>query len=413
MTPVTRRLLLALAALAILVIALYAWRRLGSDVVAAHVSRARIGNLVQSFRTNGVVEPREFQEIRAEFPTRVLEVQVGEGEQVRAGQSLARLDDRDLRAALAEARSQLLGAEQELAKLRSAGALPQLDAQMAQAQSDVELATSNFRRNEALLKQKAISQLEFDESTASYRKAADHLAALERQRDAQKGKLVPLAEGEAQARVEQARVLVANAESRLRAANVPSPIAGTVLVKPPRPGTVVSAGDLLAKVGDLQFLQVRAFIDQPDFSSIRVGSPVKITSTGFPGESWEGQVKSLSAELSTIGRRVVGEAICAITSGGQRLPVNSNTDLTFTSSQMTGVLLVPVDAVFQVEGRDYVYLVNDGRLALREVQVGASNAEAIVIRSGLRENEMVLNDLEIHPQQGLRVDPRENDRKGK
>ena len=184
-------------------------------------------------------------------------------------------------------------------------------------------------------------------------------------------------------------------------------------MKPPRAGTVVNAGDLLAKVGDLEFIQVRAFIDQPDFSSIQVGSRVKITSTGFPGESWEGQVKSLSAELSTIGRRVVGEAICAITSGGQRLPVNSNTDLTFTSSQMTGVLLVPVDAVFQVEGRDYVYLVNDGRLALREVQVGASNAEAIVIRSGLRENEMVLNDLEIHPQQGLRVDPRENDRKGK
>ncbi len=95
-----------------------------------------------------------------------------------------------------------------------------------------------------------------------------------------------------------------------------------------------------------------------------------ISSTGFPGESWGGQVKSLSAELSTIGRRAVGEAICAITLGEQRLPVNSNVDLTFTSRELSRVLLVPMDAVFQVEGRNYVYVVNNGRLQLREVQVG-------------------------------------------
>ncbi len=69
--------------------------------------------------------------------------------------------------------------------------------------------------------------------------------------------------------VKQARVVVANAESWLRAANVPSPMAGTALVTPPRPRTTVNVGDLLAKVGDLELPQVRAFIDQPDFSPFR------------------------------------------------------------------------------------------------------------------------------------------------
>jgi len=62
-----------------------------------------------------------------------------------------------------------------------------------------------------------------------------------------------------------------------------------------------------------------------------------------------------------------------------------------------------VDAVFQIESRSYVYVVSGGRLHLRQVQVGASSTESIVIKSGLQADEMVLNDLEVRPQEGMRV----------
>lgn len=406
MNLLNRRNLILVLAVPTLVIGLYVWRRLAGSVVSVKVARVQVGGLVQTFRTNGVVEPVEFREIRAEFPSRVLAVLVQEGQRVRRGQSLARLDDRDLRAAVAQARSQLFEAEQALSKIRTGGTVPQLEAQIAQAKADLELAAATRNRNEVLLKEKAISQLEFDQSTAAYQKALDHLAALEKQRNAQVQRLNPLAENEADARAEQARVLLENAESRLKAVAVPAPIEGTVLVKPPRPGSMVNLGDLLAKVGDVDDLQVRAFVDQPDFSSIQVDSLVQITSNGFPGERWEGKVVSLSAELTTVGKRVVGEAICTVLAGRYRLPVNSNVDLTFTSRELRDVLLAPVDAVFQSEGRNYVYVVSGGRLHRREVQVGASNTESIVIRSGLQEGESVLNDLEIRPREDLRVVPR-------
>jgi multidrug resistance efflux pump len=398
-----RRNLALLLTLTAVVVGLYLWRRLGSSVITVKVTRARTGNLVQTFRTNGVVEPAEFREVRAEFPSRVIEVLVREGEDVRAGQSLAQLDDRDLRAALAQAHSQLLEAEQALARLRDAGPRSQLEAEIAQAKADLALAESNLRRNERLLKQKAISQLEFDQSQAAHQKAAEHVAALEKQRSVQVDRLGPLAEEEAKARVEQARVMLANAESRLRAATVPAPIPGTVLIKPPRPGTIVNVGDLLSKVGTTDQLQVRAFIDQPDFSSIHVGSPVQITSNGFPGETWQGEVVSMAAELTTIGKRVVGEALCAVGQGRSLLPVNSNVDLTFTSREVRSVLLVPVDSVFQMDSRSYVYIVSGGRLHLREVQVGPSSTDSIVIKSGLQENELILNDLGVRPHEGMRV----------
>src|SRR5262249_27101470 len=150
----------------------------------------------------------------------------------------------------------------------------------------------------------------------------------------------------------------------------------------PRAGTLVNPGDILAKVGDTSRLQVRAFIDQPDFSSIQAGSPVRITSNGFPGETWQGNVTSLSAQLTMLGKRVVGEALCSVEDGRDPLPLNSNVDLTFTSRELHHVLLVPVDAVLQKDNRNYVYAVEAGVLRLREVQTGASNADSVVVRSG-------------------------------
>jgi len=403
----TRRNLILFLALTGLVIALYAWSRLDTAVTPAKVASAHVGNLVQTFRTNGVVEPVEFREIHADLASRVVEVSVQEGDKVRRGQSLARLDDRDLRAAAAQARSQVLEAEQTLAKLRSAGSLAQLDAQITQAKADLDLATSVRTRNEILLKQKAISQLEYDESAASFEKARDRLAAHRKQRETQARRLYPLAEAEAQARLEQARLQLANAESRLQAAQVPAPMDGVLLAAPPRPGTLVNPGDLLAKVANLDRLQVRAFIDQPDFSSIHLGSPVQITSNGFPGETWQGKVTRLSAELTTIGKRVVGEALCSIDDGRYRLPANSSVDLIFTSRETRDALLVPVDAVLQMDNRNYVYVVGEGnRLHLREVQVGVSNTDFIALRSGLQADETVLTDLEVRPHEGMRIEPR-------
>jgi hypothetical protein len=86
--------------------------------------------------------------------------------------------------------------------------------------------------------------------------------------------------------------------------------------------------------------------------------------------------------------------------------VNSNVDLTFTSYRLPEALLVPVDAVFQMDARSYVYVVESSRLRLREVQVGPSNVQFTVIRSGLRENETVLNDLNLRASEGLRIVPR-------
>lgn len=401
-----RRNLILLLLLAGTVLGLVLWREFGGTLPTIMAARAERGNLTQDFRTNGVVEPAEWREARARFAGRVIAVNAHEGDLVRAGQSLGQLDPRAARAALAQARTQLLDAEQAEASSTGRAALDPLEAQVAAARADVKVAASARRRDEFLLQQKAISRPEFDQAEASYQKAADKLKALEEQERQMRSRTLPLRRRAAEARVEQARVSLDEAESRLAETRIPAPMTGTLLVRPPNPGTLVNPGDLLAKVGDISRLRVRAYIDQPDFPALRVGSAVRITSTGFPGVSWKGHVERVSAQLSTIGKRVVGEALCSIDNGHDPLPVNSNVDLTFTSREMRNVLLVPVDAVFQTDNHNVVYLLRGGRLYEQRVKVGASNADSIVVLSGLKAGDVVLDDLALQPKPGMRVRPR-------
>jgi HlyD family secretion protein len=401
-----RRNLIVLLLLTGVVIGLVLWRELGESPPSARVARAEVGNLVQTFRTNGVVEPVRFREVRAQYPDRVVNVRVREGDRVRAGESLGSLDGREARAAVAQAKSDLYEARQALAKVQGRSSLRGLDAQISEAKVDLSLAQTNLKRDRRLLSEKAISMLDFEETQAAYQKTRSHLNALKSERRETADHLQPLEEQGAEARVSQAQAALQAAESRLRETRVPAPMSGTVLVKPPDPGTLVSVGDLLAKIGDLSQLRVRAYIDQPDFSEIHLGSIVQIASTGFPGETWQGRVKWISAELSTVGKRIVGQALCSVEDGRDPLPINSNVDLTFTSREMKGVLLIPVDAVYQTDSHNSVYLVKSDRLYQQTVEVGASNADSIVILKGLAKGEIVLDDLEVQPKEGMHVSPR-------
>src|SRR2546430_13681646 len=124
-----RNLILFLVLPACLIFGLYFRSHVAGSATPVRVARVRVGDLTQTLRTNGIVEPVSFREIRAQFPGQVVEVFVKEGDRVRAGRSLARLDDREARAAVAQARSQLYEAEQAEANTRNRGRLRQVESE--------------------------------------------------------------------------------------------------------------------------------------------------------------------------------------------------------------------------------------------------------------------------------------------
>jgi HlyD family secretion protein len=260
----------------------------------ARGSGGRAGDLVLS----GNIEVTDAQ-LGFKVPGRVTERLVAEGDRVKAGQLIARLDDAEQREQLALRRAELAGAEAALAELE-AGSRPQeiaaAEATLRSTEADRDRARLDFARQQELRGKDAIADRELEASQAQLKVAEARTAeAGERLKLVQEG---PRAEDIAQgrARVEQARALRALAEIQLENTRLSSPLTGVVLSQNIEPGEFVAAGTPIVTVADTAHVWVRAYVDQTDLGRIRLGQKVEVRTDTFPDKIYEGTIGFISSE---------------------------------------------------------------------------------------------------------------------
>ncbi len=230
---------------------------------------------------------------------RVAERFVSEGERVKAGQLIARLDDAEQRAQLSLRRAELAGAAAALAELE-AGSRPQeiaaADATLRSMEAERDRARLDAARQQELRGKDAIADRELEASQAQLKIAeARAVEAGERLKLVKEG---PRAEDIAQgrARVEQTRAAVALAETQLENTRLVSPLTGVVLSHNIEPGEYVSPGTPIVTVADLAHVWVRAYVSQTDLGRIRLGEKVAVRTDTFPEKTYEGTVGFIASE---------------------------------------------------------------------------------------------------------------------
>lgn len=230
---------------------------------------------------------------------RVAERFVSEGERVKAGQLIARLDDAEQRAQLSLRRAELAGAAAALAELE-AGSRPQeiaaAEATLRSMEAERDRARLEAARQQELRGKDAIADRELEASQAQLKIAeARAVEAGERLKLVKEG---PRAEDIAQgrARVEQTRAAVALAETQLENTRLVSPLTGMVLSHNIEPGEYVSPGTPIVTVADLAHVWVRAYVSQTDLGRIRLGEKVAVRTDTFPEKTYEGTVGFIASE---------------------------------------------------------------------------------------------------------------------
>ena len=191
------------------------------------------GDIARSVVATGVVEPISNRiEIRSKASGIVKKVYVDVGDPVQPGQVLVDLDRDQLMAQLREAEANLLASKADLTAARA-----QLDRNRILAEGyDVELAKSNHERSVELVKQKLISQADFDATRGRLEEA------LNRQRAAAAAMTVSQATIEQkQAGVAQMQAIVDRITDDLGYATIRSPIKGVVLSREVEVGSAVSS----------------------------------------------------------------------------------------------------------------------------------------------------------------------------
>ena len=258
-------------------------RRGPVNVRAEKVTRQQIANIIS---TNGKIEPVSNFEAHAVAPAMVKRVLVKEGDQVKPGQLLIQLDDADARAQAAKARAELRGAEADLHAIQSGGTQEELltnRSELIKAQAERDEAQRNLQATKRLQQSGAASPAEVQEAQNRLTNAEAQAQLLQSRRT---GRFSSQDLAKVQANAEQARAAYAAAEELLKSANVRAPFAGTVYQLPVKTGSYVAPGALLVQMANLDKLQVRAFVDEPEIGRLSKGQEVEISWDAMPGHVW-------------------------------------------------------------------------------------------------------------------------------
>lgn len=270
---------------------------------------------------------------------RIGEVLVKEGDLVKAGQVLAKIDVRDAAAQKNQATAALAAAKakydailagsrpQEIAQARAG--TDQASANADQALASLQNAEKYYQRMRRLYEDGAISATQKDNAETSYLVAKQALNAAQAATNSAGQKLDLLASGSREEDIRAAAAQVKQAEAVLEAAcltneytEISSPVDGIIALKNINAGEVVSAGQNLFSIVDSQDLWLNARIEETKIGKIKLNQTVDYTIDGYPGRTFTGKVYEIGIATNSTFALVPTENTSGnFTKVTQRIPV--------------------------------------------------------------------------------------------
>jgi membrane fusion protein (multidrug efflux system) len=229
------------------------------------------------------------------------EVLVGDNEQVKAGQVLARIDERDFQVALDQARSDVAAAEAAIASKQAQLGVQQTVIDAAKATIDVDKATVTFAAQESKrytdlaatgygsVQNAQHAQSGIAGAQAAIQRDTANLASALKQVDLLKAEIA-----QANAALARANALQRQAELNLGYTTIVAPIDGVVGNRTLRIGQFVQAGTQLMSVVPVAGAYVVANFKETQLTAVREGQTVDITVDMFPGQVVHGHVDSVA-----------------------------------------------------------------------------------------------------------------------
>jgi HlyD family secretion protein len=376
----------SLVILAVLIFTGINRHRVVTPVRAEKVARQEIASIIS---TNGKIEPINSFEAHAPAPGTVNKVLVAEGDRVKAGQLLVKLDDAEARSQAAHALAQLRSAEAALSGIKAGGTQEELltsRADLTKAQAEQAEAQRNLKAIQKLQQSGGASPAELEAAQGRAKKADADVQLLQAKVN---GRYSSPEVARVEASATEARAAYAAAQELLHHSNVTAPFAGTVYQLPVKAGGYVNGGDLLVQVANLEKVRVRAFVDEPEIGRLAKGQKVEVKWDAIPGRTWDGTLTRVPTSVTMVGTRTVGEITSEIDNTDRKLLPNVNVNVSIISARHDNALTVSREAVHDVDGKRYVYKIEDEKILAQEVQTGLSSLTRVEVLKGIPEGAVI------------------------
>jgi RND family efflux transporter MFP subunit len=319
---------------------------------------------------SGYVTARRQATVSSKFTGKVTEVLIEEGMEVEEGQVLARLDDANIRASYELAQAQLVSSQR---------GLDETAALLKEAQL-------NFDRTRRLEEKDLASESELDRTRAQ----ADSLAA-------------QLARKKADVEVAAREVDIYR--QQLEDTVIRAPFAGVIVAKNAQPGEMispVSAGGGFTRTGigtivDMSSLEIEIDVNEAYINRVAPGQPVAATLDAYP--DWKIPCHVIAIIPTADRQRATVEVRVGFDELDPRILPDMGVKVAFQETAedsgdatVPGGVLVPAAAIVADAGRNYVFVVDGGRVERRAVATGDSAGADIRVTSGLATGEVVVTD---------------------
>jgi multidrug resistance efflux pump len=282
------------------------------------------------------------------------EIYVDEGDEVKAGDVIARLSDRELRAELLKTEAEIAQNQAKLKLLEAGPTQEEIEvARDAVSRAEQSLTYGNHRlvRDKALFEQNLLSAKDFEDTQEREATAENDL------REA-KAKLKVLLKGSRPEDIAATKANIAWSETQQRfleqqieRAKVPSPISGIVATPSVQlkemSHQLVKKGDLIAKVYDIKTITAEIVVSEQDIADVKVGGQVLLKARAHPDQLFHGTVTAIAtvAQINSSGSSGSVFSSAGQTSSGtttfSRANVNPKTILVTTRIDNSELLLKP------------------------------------------------------------------------
>ncbi len=312
------------------------------------------------------------------------EITVDVGSPVHRGQTIGRLDERELRLKVEQAEAALRQAEARLGVKRGEKLNREKQPDVRQARSGLERARYDLNAAEKLAETGDISRQQLDVYQRTFEQAeARYEAALENVRNLE-------------AVLEEKRAALDLAKKQLTDTAIISPINGVVKEKIASRGEYLQPGKPIVTIVQIHPLRLRLEVPETFAANIGQGQTVTLKVDSFPDREFKGIIRRINPSVDEKNRSLIAEAEVPNESGQLRPGMFARAQI--VSNAKGTALMVPEKAVVSLAGINKVFVVEGDKAVERQVKLGTHDGSLVEIVEGVKLGDRVItsNTEQLH-----------------
>jgi membrane fusion protein, multidrug efflux system len=295
---------------------------------------------------------------------------------------------------------ELLGAEIEAVGTALANESVEVTAKVSN-----RIEAIRFTEGQRVAKGAVLVQLDRAQAAAEVAEAEANLA--EARRQLRRGQDLEPTQVLSRAQLDQLQTAVTTAEARVAAARsrlddtvIRAPFAGRTGFRRVSVGGLVSAGAVITTLDDTSVIKLEFNVPQSFLGELAVGLPVVARVEGLGDRVFDGRIATLGSRLDPVTRSIAVRAELPNADGLLKPGMFMSVTL---RGRTTPTLVLPEQAIVPEEGRNYVFVVDEGRAVRREVTTGLRRPGRVAIVAGLEDSDRVIIDGTFRARDGAAV----------